>query len=219
MATANLEVAVGLVKQAIDQDRKKNYEEAARCYRDAIIIFRSVCTSRGISSGVKQAINEKCAQYDGRLKQLDKYLLASADLTDIFKGAVEFHNTSSGSQSNSSQESITSESWKGLKNCPLVKQGIASIERGKKKDLRDQWHEALGFYEDGVNLVLEAVHNADADQSIEHLRFKCLLVHERIEMIRNHVEKGLPVKVREIIQHTSCSMTLGFSLETPHPSC
>ena len=38
----NIEVAITLVKQAIDQDKKKNYEEAARCYREGIIIFKTV---------------------------------------------------------------------------------------------------------------------------------------------------------------------------------
>ena len=47
----NIEVAITLVKQAIDQDKKKNFEEAARCYREAIITFKTVAQFRGISKG------------------------------------------------------------------------------------------------------------------------------------------------------------------------
>ena len=48
----NIEVAITLVKQAIDQDKKKNFEEAARCYREAIITFKTVAQFRGISKGL-----------------------------------------------------------------------------------------------------------------------------------------------------------------------
>ena len=87
----NIEVAITLVKQAIDQDKKKNFEEAARCYREAIITFKTVAQFRGISKGVQQAINLKCGQYEGRLKKLDKYLLANADFSQLFKDVVEHH--------------------------------------------------------------------------------------------------------------------------------
>ena len=87
----NIEVAITLVKQAIDQDKKKNYEEAARCYREAIITFKTVSQFRGISKGVQQAIILKCDQYEERLKKLDKYLLANADLSQLFKHVVDYH--------------------------------------------------------------------------------------------------------------------------------
>ena len=87
----NIEVAITLVKQAIDQDKKKNYEEAARCYREAIITFKTVSQFRGISKGVQQAIILKCNQYEERLKKLDKYLLANADLSQLFKNVVDYH--------------------------------------------------------------------------------------------------------------------------------
>ena len=49
-------------------------------------------------------------------------------------------------------------------------------------------------------LLLEAaavnLGTPEGDENIEHLRFKCLLIHERIENIRNHLECGLPLKVR-----------------------
>ena len=81
----NIEVAIGLVNQAIAQDKQKNYEEAARCYRDALIIFKNVQQYGPVSNGVKQAIALKCSQYESRLKKLDKFLLLNADLSQLFK--------------------------------------------------------------------------------------------------------------------------------------
>ena len=126
MSTTSIEIAIELVKQAIDQDRRKNYEEAARCYREALNLFDNVSKSRGISRTVKQAIALKCNQYEERLRKLDKFLLASADLTPLFKDVVEYHKRPD-SQSSLSDESISSEHWKGLKNCPLFRQGIQAI--------------------------------------------------------------------------------------------
>lgn len=85
MNTASIEIAIALVKQAIDQDKKKNYNEAARCYREALILFKGVQKTKGITKGVQQAIELKCNQYEERLKKLDKWILANSDLTHIFK--------------------------------------------------------------------------------------------------------------------------------------
>ena len=53
-----------------------------------------------------------------------------------------------------------------------------------------------------MSLLLEAAAtNQDdpkSDENNEHLRFKCLLIHERIEMIRNHLDVGLPLKVNNV---------------------
>jgi len=194
----NIEVAITLVKQAIDQDKKRNFEEAARCYREAIIIFKTVAQFRGISKGVQQAINFKCGQYEERLKKLDKYLLANADFSQLFKDVVE-HQKRPDSQTSDSDGSICSEAWKGLKNCLLYRQGIEAIEKGKKRDQKGQYSDALNFYEEGMALLLEAAaknqeDDPRSDENNEHLRFKCLLIHERIEMIRNHLDVGLPLK-------------------------
>ena len=195
----NVEIAINLVKQAIDQDKKKNYEEAARCYREALITFKTVSQSDRISKGVRQQINFKCSQYEDRLKKLDKYLLANADLSQLFKDVVKHHKRPD-SQNSESDGSINSENWKGLKNCILYRQGIEAIEKAKKRDKKGLYEEALQFYEDGTILLLDAAESnqddPNADENNEHLRFKCLLIHERIEMIRNHLDGGLPLKVR-----------------------
>ena len=56
----------------------------------------------------------------------------------------------------------------------------------------------MNFYEDGNGLLLEAATNNvddETEENTQHLRFKCLLIHERIEAIRNHLDSGLPIKV------------------------
>ena len=71
-------------------------------------------------------------------------------------------------------------------------------ERGKKKDQRGEFSQALNFYEDGMSLLLEAATSnveEESEENTQHLRFKCLLIHERIEAIRNHLDSGLPIKV------------------------
>ena len=74
----------------------------------------------------------------------------------------------------------------------------------------------MNFYEDGMSLLLEAAAtNQDdpkADENNEHLRFKCLLIHERIEMIRNHFDIGLPLKVNPIFKIT-CLLRYIFRLD------
>ena len=79
------------------------------------------------------------------------------------------------------------------------RQGIEAIEKGKKRDKKEQYSDALNFYEDGMALLLEAAATNQDDprsnENNEHLRFKCLLIHERVEMIRNHLDVGLPLKV------------------------
>jgi len=217
----NIEVAITLVKQAIDQDKKKNYEEAARCYREAIITFKTVSQFRGISNGVQKAIILKCNQYEERLKKLDKYLLANADLSQLFKNVVDYHKRPDSQTSTDSDGSICSEAWKGLKNCLLYRQGIEAIEKGKKRDRKGQYEDALNFYEDGMSLLLEAAAtNQDdpkADENNEHLRFKCLLIHERIEMIRNHFDIGLPLKpINKSLTPIEYSLKESFGTSEPH---
>ena len=83
------------------QDSAKNYEEAARCYREAIVGFRTVAQSKNISPKVRDAILTKCAQYEERLRKLDRYLLSKADLSKLFFDCVTFHETSSAKSASS----------------------------------------------------------------------------------------------------------------------
>jgi hypothetical protein len=74
----------------LSQDTAKNYEEAARCYREAIVGFRTVAQSKAISPSVKTAILNKCALYEERLRKLDRFLLSKADLSKLFRDCVNF---------------------------------------------------------------------------------------------------------------------------------
>jgi len=194
----SIEIAVSLVKQAIDQDRRKNYQEAARCYREALNLFNNASKSKGLNKSVKQAITVKCNQYENRLGKLEKFLFESKDLTPLFKDVVEYqYHKRPDSQSSFSDESISSEHWKGLKNCSLFKQGIQQIERGKKKDQRGDYSQALDFYENGMMLLIRATESnieEETPENTEHLRFKCLLIHERIEELKNHLDLGRSIK-------------------------
>lgn len=194
----SIEIAVSLVKQAIDQDRRKNYQEAARCYREALNLFDNASKSKGLNKSVKQAIMVKCNQYQNRLGKLEKFLFESEDLTPLFKDVVEYqYHKRPDSQSSFSDESISSEHWKGLKNCSLFRQGIQQIERGKKKDQRGDYSQALDFYENGMMLLIRATESnieEETPENTEHLRFKCLLIHERIEELKNHLDLGRSIK-------------------------
>jgi len=215
MSTASIEIAIALVKQAIDQDKKKNYNEAARCYREALILFKGVQKTKGITKGVQQAIELKCNQYEERLKKLDKWILANSDLTHIFKDAVDFHKRP---ESQISDNSISSETWKDLKHNQLFRQGILAMERGKKRDQTGAYIEALLYYEDGMRLLMEAANQADHNEedNIELLKFKCLLIHGRIEMIRQHLDCGRPLNP---INDSFDTIEYSLSLDsTPEPN-
>ena len=38
----------------------------------------------------------------------------------------------------------------------------------------------------------------ETPENTEHLRFKCLLIHERIEELKNHLDLGRSIKVRRL---------------------
>jgi len=177
--------------------------------------FQRCAKDQGITKGVQQAIELKCNQYEERLRKLDKWILANSDLTHIFKDAVDFHKRP---ESQISEASISSETWKDLKHSQLFRQGILAMERGKKRDQAGSYIEALHYYEDGMKLLLEAANQSDHNEedSIEHLKFKCLLIHGRIEMIRQHLECG---RALNPINDSFDTIEYSLSLDsTPEPN-
>ena len=110
---------------------------------------------------------------------------------------MDFHKRP---ESQISDNSISSETWKDLKHSQLFRQGILAMEKGKKRDQAGVYIEALLFYEDGMRLLMEAANQADHNEenNIELLKFKCLLIHGRIEMIRQHLDFGRPLNVSDI---------------------
>jgi len=81
------ETAIGLTKQAVHHDEAKNYNEAARCYREAISAFHHL-KSKSRNQIVSKAIDEKIDLYRKRLVRIDKYLLGKPDLRPFFKSVV-----------------------------------------------------------------------------------------------------------------------------------
>ena len=76
----------------------------------------------------------------------------------------------------------------------LLKRGQDSVEKGKRNDERKNFVDALKYYEIGAELLIEAANRTGNDgHKSEAIRFKCLLIHERIETIRNHLEHGAPI--------------------------
>lgn len=219
MRMASLDTAIRLVTQAVHQDTAKNYEEAARCYREAVVIFKTVSRSRGVSKKVKKAIEEKCVLYETRLRKLDRHLLGKADLTKLFREVVnqqllqqegqgskggKRNSTHSEEEGETSSTSSVSEEEAGsvdsavLLENPFLKKGLETIKRAKSEDSKCHFPEAIHFYEQGAGALLDAVRrNRVPPQQADTIRIKCLLIHDRCELIRNHLDYGAPLKVRK----------------------
>ena len=59
----------------------------------------------------------------------------------------------------------------------------------------------MDFYENGMMLLIRATESnieEETPENTEHLRFKCLLIHERIEELKNHLDLGRSIKVRRL---------------------
>lgn len=177
------ETAIHLATQAVAQDKAKNYPEAARCYREAVATFASV-RGKCATPQVSAAVDAKIAEYRDRLRKLDHYLLSKADLSKIFKSAVEYH--------------VENQSYH-TSQCTDVQKGIQLIEKAKKRDQDRQFEEAISLYEQGSAELLKVAITAQKENRQEQsdkIRFKCLLIHERIDEIRNALENGRDVKDR-----------------------
>jgi len=131
--------AVRLVRQAVLQDSKRNYGEAARCYREAITSFRELRHSRASSKRLQELLDTKLGQYEKRLRILDEHLLSTSDLTKFFKEL----------KPSSCRSSVSSESRHLYKN-PLLGQALDLLRRGRKEDERGNFGGALVFYESGL---------------------------------------------------------------------
>lgn len=175
---SSVDQAVRLVRQAVLQDSKRNYQEAARCYSEAILTFRELKHSRHTSRRLQDLLAAKLGQYEDRLKILEQHLLSTTDLTKFFK---ELKPTSS-------RSSVSSESKQLYKN-PLLGKALDLLKRGRKEDERKNFSQALIFYEAGLGSLLDILRRGHlTERQTESARVKCLLYHERAESIRNHLE-------------------------------
>ena len=88
----SVDLAVRLVRQAVQQDSKQNYPEAARCYREAILILQDVKRSQNSTCKELQIfLNTKLVQYEERLRIIEQHLLSKSDLTKFFKELQSCH--------------------------------------------------------------------------------------------------------------------------------
>ena len=169
-AVTVLQTAVSLAKQGVHQDKAKNYPEAARCYRESVAAFSSI-RHKSANEVVAKAIDQKIEQYRDRLRVIDKYLLSKADLSGVLKSVVDYHH-----------------------GVPVpddaLQRSLQIIDRAKRRDGRGHHQESLGLYEEGMTGLLEAAELASDQNASEKIRFKCLLIHERVEAIRNFIETG-----------------------------
>ena len=192
MASSSLEAGIELINQAVCQDSSRNFEEAARCYREAIVAFRTVAESKQISPRVRNAIEEKLCLYEARLRKLERHLFLQADLSTLYRECVKSQ------QPPDERQIVAEDSSSELLQNPYLKCGLEKIVKAKREDANGHLQVAIVLYEQGTGLLLDAVRNHFVSASQADLvRVKCLLIHDRCELIRNHLEYGSPLKVRK----------------------
>ena len=126
-------------KQAVNQDSSRNYQEAARCYREAIIILQDVEKSqRSTCKQLQNFLNTKLVQYEERLRIIEQHLLSKSDLTKFFKELESCHF-------DDCRSSVSSDTKHLYKNPQLVK-ALDLIRRGRKDDERQIYPSALASY-------------------------------------------------------------------------
>ena len=188
---SSVEQAVTLLRQAVTQDSKRNYTEAARCYREAIAVFRELRKSRNAPRRLQDLIASKLSQYEQRLKIIDRHLLSQADLTKLFKDLEGGHLSDCGSRG-----SLLSDTGQRHGQSLLLK-SLELLRRGRREDEAGRYSAALQCYEPGLASLLDLVHHAGlAPAQAEAARAKCLLYLDRAELLRSRLEGGAAVPSR-----------------------
>lgn len=184
---ASVDLAVRLVRQAVQQDSKQNYPEAARCYREAILILQDVKRSQNSTCKELQIfLNTKLVQYEQRLRIIEQHLLSKSDLTKFFKELQSCHF-------DDCRSSVSSDTKHLYKN-PLLVKALDLIRRGRKEDELQNFQSALKFYESGLALLFDVLNKGLlTPRQEETARVKCLLYHDRAETIRGFLEQTDPV--------------------------
>ena len=206
MTSATLTVfesAIGLATQAVHQDKAKNYPEAARCYKEAIETFQFV-KAKSANQTVSKAIDEKIHQYRDRLKRIEKYLFSKQDLSQLFKAVVSSHRSTNNIEQDAGDDIQINKIVNGDEECGreveiILKRGLDAIEKAKRRDAKHNYKEALSLYEEGMmDLLAVAVNKQEYfPDDADVVKYKCLLIHERIEAICKHLETGAPLADRK----------------------
>jgi len=203
----SVDQAVTLVRQAVIQDSKRNYPEAARCYREAITTFHELRKSRSSSKRLQDLLATKLVQYEERLKILDEHLLSKTDLTKFFKDLESCHF-------DDCRSSVSSDSKQLYKN-PLLVKALDLIRRGRKEDEKRNFTIALACYESGLASLLDILNRGIlTERQTESARVKCLLYHDRADVIRGHLERGGKISGRIYQSEEDC---LDSDCDSPVP--
>lgn len=207
----SLDLAVRLVRQAVNQDSKKNYTEAARCYREAILILKQLKSSRSSSCRrMQNFMNTKLVQYEERLRILEHHLLQNSDLSKFFKDLESCHF-------DDCRSSVSSDTKHLYKN-PLLVKSLDLIRRGRREDERNNYGAALRCYETGLAALLDLLNKGVlTEKQAETARVKCLLYHDRVETIRGHLESGKRGSISYKVQFTGGEDSLDQDCDSPVP--
>lgn len=216
----SVDVAVRLVRQAVNQDSKRNYPEAARCYREAILILQDLKSSRrGSASSCKQPLldnflNTKLVQYEERLRIIEQHLLSKSDLSKFFKDLESCHF-------DDCRSSVSSDTKHLYKN-PLLVKALDLIRRGRKEDDRRNYRAALVFYESGLAGLWDVLNKGLlTERQEENARVKCLLYHDRVETLRAVLETGAihgGAVTSGVIGHCESRDSLDSECDSPVPT-
>jgi len=211
MTGTSVDLAVRLVRQAVHQDSKKNYTEAARCYREAILILQQLKTSRTSSCRrMQNFLNTKLVQYEERLRIIEHHLLQKSDLSKFFKELQSCHFDDCGS-------SVSSDTKHLYKN-PLLVKALDLIRRGRKEDERSNYRAAGTCYEAGLSSLLDILNKGVlTEKQAETARVKCLLYHERLETIRGYLESGERGSISYKVQFSGGEESLDSDCDSPVP--
>jgi len=207
----SVDLAVRLVRQAVNQDSKKNYTEAARCYREAILILKQLQNSRSSSCRrMQNFMNTKLVQYEERLRILEHHLLQSSDLSKFFKDLESCHF-------DDCRSSVSSDTKHLYKN-PLLVKSLDLIRRGRREDERNNYGAALRCYETGLAALLDLLNKGVlTEKQAETARVKCLLYHDRVETIRGYLESGQRGSIAYKVQFTGGEESLEQDCDSPVP--
>jgi len=207
----SVDLAVRLVRQAVNQDSKKNYTEAARCYREAILILKQLKNSRSSSCRrMQHFMNTKLVQYEERLRILEHHLLQNSDLSKFFKDLESCHF-------DDCRSSVSSDTKHLYKNPVLVK-SLDLIRRGRREDERRNYGAAVRSYEAGLAALLDLLtRGVLTEKQAESARVKCLLYQDRLETIRGHLETGGRGAISYRVQFSGGEESLDQDCDSPVP--
>ncbi len=222
--TSTLDAGIRAATRAVNADVARDFERAAQYYRRASALLRAAAYSKSCPVGARKSLEDKCTQYDARLKKLERHLLSKADLSNLFRVVVADELRR---QRQEQEESEQKRRWRGsaksllssgssstggrsydqdtdsvnsaeLGENPFLAEGLEAIEKAKIKDSACKLEEALQLYEKGIGILLDALRRGRVtNRQADPVRIKCLLLHDRCELIRDHLECGAPIRVRK----------------------